>query len=207
LFHAERADRNRPLKTSYLRFAEALVIGASPARVICSRNNRTGTLLRRLPALGRCAQPGMQLGNRAIVRVLAQMGFENAQYDMPHFRFGGAERVFDDAPADDDAEMGTISPILIGLSPFDPPNLLFQSRDSLLQRGFLLLVRFVHMRLAVRICLHPDNAYIHRRQGGTGRSLRRRQEKFKAHLYVGLAQYQQARHPARPDPAWQYFPT
>jgi len=31
----------------------------------------------------------MQFGNRPIIRVLAQMGFENAQYDLPHFRFGG----------------------------------------------------------------------------------------------------------------------
>jgi hypothetical protein len=91
----------------------------------------------------------MQFGNRAIIRVLAQVGFENAQCDTPHFRFGGAERVLDHAPADDDAEMGAVPPILIGLSPIDPPNLLFQSRDSLLQRGLFLFVRFVHVWLAV----------------------------------------------------------
>ena len=50
--------------------------------------------------------------------------------------------MLDDAPADDDAEMGAIPPVLIGLSPFDPSNLLFQGCDSLLQRGFFLLVCF-----------------------------------------------------------------
>jgi hypothetical protein len=34
VFHAERADRNRPLKTGRLEFAESVIIGVSLARVI-----------------------------------------------------------------------------------------------------------------------------------------------------------------------------
>src|SRR5690349_14417877 len=102
------------------------------------------------------------------------MGLDQADRDTPDLGIRVAEGMFDHAPADDDADMGSGTALLSRLASLDAPDLLLQRRNALLQCGLFLLVCFSHemppcprgMTVPVPICYSakPERAMRYHQQ-------------------------------------------